>query len=52
MRADLDEKIRILLISIAKNFHKVSGGFLFVMPNPLRVTTLDWFGIFYLPYTL
>ena len=22
------------------------------MPNPLRVTTLDWFGIFYFPYTL
>ena len=36
---------------IAKNFHKVSDGFLFVMPNPLRVTTLDWFGIFCFPYS-
>ena len=37
---------------LQKNFHKVSDGFLFVMPNPLRVTTLDWFGIFCFPYTI
>ncbi len=46
----MKEKFRSLLFFIAKNFHKVSGGFLFVMPNPLRVTTLDWFGKF--PYNI
>ena len=45
-RADLEEKFQSLLFFIAKNFHKVSDGFLFVMPNWLGVTTLDWFGIF------
>ena len=47
----MERSFRILLFFIAKNFHKVSDGFLFVMPNPLRVTTLDWFGIFVFPYT-
>ena len=30
-RADLEEKFRILLFFISKNFHKVSDGFLFVI---------------------
>ena len=45
----MEVKFQSLLFFIAKNFHKVSDGFLFVMPNPLRVTTLDWFGIFLFP---
>jgi len=48
----LEEKFQSLLFFTQKNFHKVSDGFLFVMPNPLRVTTLDWFGIFISPILL